>query len=225
VAEAPTQPFTGFRVAHPPWKFDIRAHQLEIDRCWSWSSLSNEKSKFVTSIRGEAIAKLDEVCVFGTNQRSNVFDLTINSDAGVAESWERMKRIDLLVDHNEGDPERRRIRDLQHEVFDKTPSTATLFYHQGHWGLECEIPSNVLEQLSKDLITCRVERLDLEIEWPFGLTEDPSGPWGVFEGGSLRGHVATPAWSLLTQEQNPPKDDNGHVQAVAGPKAKPLDAQ
>ena len=217
MAEAPNQPFTGFHIANPTRKFNLRLHKLEIGRRWSRSSRSGDKPEFVTYTRAEAIAEHDKVCVFGTNLHSNLFHLTINSDVGVAESWESIKGIDLLVDHDASDPERRRIRDLQYAVFDKTPPTATLFYHQGYWSLECEVPQTVLEQLCQDLITCGVARVRLEIEWPFGLTDDQSGWWGFFDGGQLRGHVATLAWSSATDE---PSDKQEAIDPVREEKSE-----
>lgn len=203
MAESPIRPFTGFHVepGHIR-KFDLRLQRLVIDRRLSWSSLSGDKPEFATSIRGEAIAEHEEVCVFGTGRRSNVFDLTIDSDVGVVELWESIKGIDLLVDHDGSDPERRRIRDLQHKKFEKTPPTATLFYYQYYWRLECHVPQTVLEQLSEDLLICGVDRVHLEIEWPFGLTDEQAGSWGFFDGGQLRGYVTKLVWRLLAEEPN-----------------------
>jgi hypothetical protein len=92
------------------------------------------------------------------------------------------------------DPEQRRIRNLQYEIFDKLPPTATLFNQGSHWSLECEIPVAVLEQLSADLISGCVESVAIKIEWPFGFIDNLSGAWGFFEGHQLRGHVSTFTW-------------------------------
>ena len=76
------------------------------------------------------------------------------------------------------DGERRRIRDLQHELFDKSPPTATLFYP---WALECELPTAVIDQLSTDLAAARVDIVRFNIEWPFGFCQgENNGRLGVF---------------------------------------------
>lgn len=204
--EISTNPLDGCHIAHPTRKLGLVAQNLEINRAWSWSSLSREEPQFAISISGQAVSETS-VCVLGTTLRSKIFHLTFNSDLEATQSWERTKRIEVLVGRDAGDPERLRIRNLQYEEFNKTPPTATLWYHSG-WTLECEIPLMVLTQLSEDLVTCGIKRVRMEIEWPFGLVENGSASWGFFEGSQLRGYVNKLSWSLPTLEPNATADLN-----------------
>jgi hypothetical protein len=200
MGEAPIDPFDDIHVAEPTRRFAVSVRELEINRAWSWSSLTSDAPEFATSIHGQAVSE-GNVCVFGTTLRSKMLDLTFNSDEGAVKSWESIKRIEIVVGRDSSDPERLRLTNLQYEEFDKKPPTATLWHHSG-WILECELPSAVLAQLSEDLIVCAVERVGLEIEWPFGLVENGSGSWGFFEGSQLRGYVTKLRWSLPTLKPN-----------------------
>jgi hypothetical protein len=110
----------------------------------------------------------------------------------------KLRELTFLVD-NLSDSEQRRIRDIQHQIFDKLPPTATVFNQGSHWSLECEIPLPVLERLSTDLVARCVDSVSIKIEWPFGFIDNLSGAWGFFEGGQLRGHVSSFTWSLLIE--------------------------
>src|SRR5215472_9237490 len=94
--EISINPLDGCHIVHPTRKLGLVAQKLEIHRAWSWSSLSREEPRFTTSVRGEAVSE-ESACVFGTTLRSKVFHLTLNSDAEAAKSWERTKRIEILV--------------------------------------------------------------------------------------------------------------------------------
>lgn len=198
MTEIEPRPFGGFRVSHPTKKFELTARDLKVHRYYRRAALLGDEPEFSTSIHGTAVADWDSVCVLGTEQRSKEFHLTINSDKDIGKSWERMKANDLTLRKGEGDPEQRRIRDLQHSRFDKSPPTATLFYHQGHWSLECELPVAALEQLSNDLASSLVNTVYIQIAWPFGLIDAQTGSWGFFPDGELRGHVSSFRWSLLS---------------------------
>ena len=185
------KPFTGFGISHPTRMFEVTARGLKLYRRWARSSLEEAKPEFSNSVHGQAVSESDYVGVFGTDRRSKEFQLTINSDLDVTNSWVRIKRIDLLVDAVRADTERIRIRDIQHELFDKSPPIATLSYHEGHWSLECETTLPVLEQLSTDLMTCCVGSLRIQIEWPFGFTEKSSGSWGFLRAANYGGTFHT----------------------------------
>jgi hypothetical protein len=196
------KPFGGVRVSRPQEKFEVAGRNLQVYRHFAGRtslSLTEDEPGFSSSVRGEAVADRDNcVCVFSTTKSAQTFYLTINSDANVQSSWNTIKRIELLVD-NLSDAEQRRIRDLQYNVFDKLPPTATLFNQGSHWSLECAVPSPVLTQLSTDLVSCGVESVAIKIEWPFGFLDSSSGAWGFFEGSQLRGHVLMFAWLLQTE--------------------------
>jgi hypothetical protein len=175
------KPFGGLSIAHPTRKFAATGRDFQLSRRWLWTSLSDDKPSFITSIHGRVTG--DEVCVFGTASRSKVFDLTVGSDQNIEDSWRRTKEVDLLTDVII-DPDRLRIRAIQHERFDKMPPTATLFNHRGHWSLECEVPLPVLERFSADLVARSVDTVDIGVAWPFAFVETESGSWGFFEGGA-----------------------------------------
>ncbi len=203
--EAEAKPFGGFRVSDPTRKFEVTGHSLQLYRHFSRRSLLSEgKPEFSSSIHGQAVTDHEHVCVFGTNNRSQIFHLTINSDLNIKSSWETIKGVDLLVDKLT-DPEQRRIRDIQHQIFDKAPPTATLFNEGRHWSLECEVPLHVLEQLSVDMVARCVKSVRFQIEWPFGFVDKLSYAWGFFEGGKLQGHISSFSWSLLTEIAVEPK--------------------
>jgi hypothetical protein len=191
MTDTPPEPFAEFIIAHPTRTFKVSGSGFQLSRRWLWTSLSNEKPEFTTSIHGRVTG--DEVCVFGMNKRSKAFDLTISSDQKSAESWKRAKEADLLLDVVT-DPERRRIRAIQHERFDNIPPTATLFNQRSYWSLECEIALPVLEQFSADLVAQSVDTVKMSVEWPFASTETKSGSWGFYDGGQLRGYVCNLTW-------------------------------
>ena len=212
-------------VAHPTQPFEVTARDLKVYRGFvgrTYLSLAEDKPKFESCrIYGQAVADHDNrVCVLDTNNSSEksfvqTFDLTITSDENITTAWDTSKRTGLLLDNLTDpldtltDPERRRIWDLQHEIFDRLPPTATLFKNR-NWSLECEIPPTVLEQLSADVTQERVESVTIKISWPYALIDNVSGAWGYFgeAGNSLKGHVSTFHW-LLTGPQrtsaNPPQ--------------------
>ena len=182
----------GSTIAHPTRKFEVIGHELKLSRRWSRSSSLGDKPIFSNSVHGRAVNESDHVRVFGTGHRSKELDLSVNSDLHIAESWESIKGIDLLVENLGG--ERRRIRDLQYGVFEGSPPTATLFYHEAHWSMECEIPSAVLDRLSVDLLVSHVDTIRLRIEWPFGLIDKETGDWGFYPGSQLRGYISSITW-------------------------------
>jgi|HubBroStandDraft_6_1064221.scaffolds.fasta_scaffold40406_6 hypothetical protein len=194
-----------FRVSRSAEKFEVTGRNLQLYRRLvgrTSLSLSEDKPEFSSAIGGQAVADRDNrVCVFGTTKYAQMFALTINSDHNIHDSWHMIKSTEILVDAL-SDPEQRRIRDLQYEIFDQLPPTATLFNQGSHWSLECEIPLAVLEQLSADLVSRCVESVAIKIEWPFGFIDNLSGAWGFFEGGQLRGHVSTFTWLLLTERSH-----------------------
>jgi hypothetical protein len=187
--------YEGFTIAHATKRFEVVGTELKLSRRWLRSSAFGDKPEFASSIHGRAVADWDHVCVFGTAHRSDEFHFTLHSDLHIAESWESIKGIEHLVDKLDG--ERLRIRDLQHDVFEKSPPTATLFYHEGHWAMECEVPLPVLDQLSSDLVAGCVDTIRLQIDWPFGFIEKEKGDWGFFDGSQLRGYVSSLTWQLL----------------------------
>ena len=194
-----------FRVSRAAEKFEVTGRNFQAYRrlvARTSLSLAEDEPEFSSTIRGQAVAGRDNrVCVLGTNNYAQMFALTVNSDHKIRDSWDMIKRTEILVD-TLSDPELRRIRDLQYEIFDKLPPTATLFNQGSHWSLECEIPLAVLEQLSADLVSRCVESVAIKIEWPFGFINNLSGAWGFFEGGQLRGHISTFTWLLLTERSH-----------------------
>lgn len=199
MTETEPKPFGGFEVSHPSRTFEVTGRDFQLARRWLRTSASEARTEFLTSMHG--CFEGDDVCVLGTDKRSKIFHTTISSDSNIEESWRNIRRIDLLVDKL-SDPERWRIRGMQHEVFDKSPPTATLFYHQGHWSMECEIPLPVLTQFSADFVACGVDKVLIRIEWPFAFIDRLSGSWGFFEGGQLRGHVCSFTWSSPAERAN-----------------------
>ena len=196
-----TEPFSGITIAHPTKTFEVACHELKLARRWLRSSSFEDNPEFSSSVHGRAVAERDHVTVFDYKQcRTKEFHLTLRTDARIRQSWESMKGIELLVKELNG--ERRRIRDLQHERFDKSPPTATVFYHQGHWAMECEVQATVLDRLSLDLIAGCVDMVNLRIDWPFGLIAKQTGDWGFFADDQLRGYVSSVTW-LLRTERNP----------------------
>jgi hypothetical protein len=172
----------------------VIGRQLVLSRSWSRSRPwdPTDRLELSNSIYGEAIAERDYVRVFGAAHRSNQFRFTLDSDLNIARSWQTIKSADLLVRKLDG--ERRRIRDLWHELFDKSHPTATLFYP---WALECELPTAAIDQLSTDLAAARVDTVRFNIEWPFGFVmEKIMGDWGFFEDEALRGYVSSFGWLL-----------------------------
>jgi hypothetical protein len=156
-----------FRVSRSAEKFEVTGRNLQLYRRLvgrTSLSLSEDKPEFSSAIGGQAVADRDNrVCVFGTTKYAQMFALTINSDHNIHDSWHMIKSTEILVDAL-SDPEQRRIRDLQYEIFDQLPPTVTLFNQGSHWSLECEIPLAVLEQLSADLVSRCVESVAIKIE-------------------------------------------------------------
>jgi hypothetical protein len=205
MTEIGAKSIAGLRVSRPQEKFEVTGRALQLYRRWvgrTSLSISEDEPELSSSIYGQAVAdRENRVCVFGTTNCSQIFALTINSDEKIQSSWDSIKRIELFVD-KVSDPEQQRIRDLQYEIFDKLPPTATLFNQGSHWSLECEIPLAVLEQLSTDLVSPGVESVAIKIEWPFGFIDSSSGAWGFFQEGQLRGHISTFRWFLLTERSH-----------------------
>jgi hypothetical protein len=192
MTETKPRPFDGFIISHQTEQFEVVCHDIQLFRQWRTGLLSNEKPEFLTSSHGHATGA-DDVCIFETGIGSRTFDLAVYSDQKIKESWEDIKGNELVVD-NLVDHERRRIRNLQYERFDKSPPTATLFY-SGGFSLECKIPMPVLEQLSSDLVAQNVDAVRIRIEWSFAFNDKLSGAWGFFRDGQLRGHISSFTWS------------------------------
>src|ERR1700733_6108722 len=143
------RPFEGFTISRSTSRFEVVGHDFRLARRW-WSGelSSNGKSEFSTAVHGETTG--DEVCEFETGSCSKIFSLTVTGDSNIKESWESIRRMESFTD-TLTDQEQRRIRQIQHEIFDKSPPTAALF-RSGGWSLECEIPLPVLEHLTADLV-------------------------------------------------------------------------
>jgi hypothetical protein len=195
----PRRDLGGYHVPHPTdWAFEVNVHDLQFGRRWRQGGWRGEKPKFETTIYGRAVTEGVDVHVFDKTARSNEFHFTLYSDAAAAELWKSSKSLDLL-NRQTLDPEQSRIRNLQHAEFDKLPPTACLFYHGG-WSLECRVPLPVLDELSADLEARLVEKLRVKIEWPFGFKENntSSTTWCFFDGGDLKGYVASFDWLSAT---------------------------
>ena len=54
-----------FSIAHPTRKFEATGRNFRLSRRWLWTSLSQDKPIFTTSIHGQITG--DDVCVFGTS--------------------------------------------------------------------------------------------------------------------------------------------------------------
>jgi hypothetical protein len=219
--------FGGFKPRNQ--QFLVTGYALRAVRRWEREAFeSDEVPRFSISISGVGVATTDDVCIIGTDRSSQAFGLQIRSDRDIAKEWETIRRLDEVAygEQGIGTPERQ-LRDLQYDVLNKEPPTATLFFNKG-WNLECNIPEAVLAQITAGIDTQEVDQVTIGINWECGLVQpyEPFGrllarssrnaTWGMFtlpgntEPEPLRGHISVLEWRPSREPWSPklPQNDN-----------------
>ncbi len=216
--------------------FSVKSSEFSIVRSWSrdpaYGSDSAETRDFII---GKATSDKDDVCVIGTERHTKKFSLAICSDKNAKEQWEWIKANDVLIDESNDTPERR-IKKRICELLDESPPTATLFTidadwetkTEAGWGLECQIPHVVLQQLMADAVAERVDTITIGIKWAAGLVKDEHAPlnipttWGLLtlpgneSPEALSGHVSFFSWQISTNNNRKLKDQRNPPLPQAG---------
>lgn len=207
------EPFGGFSVGHRT--FSITATDLGIARSWSRADLPDEEENFDLQIGGKAVSK-DAVCIIGETEKNHDFSFHLNSN-DPAEDWKSIGSMErALFDADDESTPERKLKKYIFERCDEDPPTATLFWYDSDWEtgvdsawvVECTIPSEIRDQLVKDIFAGLADEITVGIKWVAGLVYDkhvpPSLPthWGLFKTDesdgpeSLQGHVESFTWKL-----------------------------
>jgi hypothetical protein len=217
--EPKQDPFMGFGFAIR--SFYVNATQLRVARSWRRSTLQSDEPQFNITISAKAKADKDDVCVIGSDERSEEFYLTIRSDVGLTEQWRDIVRMESVHIGKIDDTPQSRVRHLQHSRFEKEPPTATLFVsypdeeigNSGGWIMECNLAQDILEKIVADVERSSTNDLQIKIRWECGLVRDKHAPpayptsWGMFrltEGEPpepLRGYVESVNWALTSDDK------------------------
>lgn len=199
--------------------FYIVVSNLRVVRSWSAVLLPgwDDGDEFSTMIIGHATCDPDKVCVIGSPNRTNNFNLTMRAKTNeqVKSHWE-WEKAERGWEKAEDVSVEGRVRKIIREQLDINPPTAVLFHVEKdkeigfdeHWSIECAVLPSVLPQLVDDTISRRAAELRIGISWVGGLIQDkyapPSVPttWGLMardnSGGSeaLHGHITNVSWTL-----------------------------
>ena len=206
------KPFEGFDLALAfQSDFKTTISDIQVVKRWSPGTAEGAGPGFSECIYGKAIVVHNEVCVVGTQRRTNELLLTLRSDHKAREEWEWIKgRDNVGVEEDAArqlrDTPEYRLIELMHETFAKSPPTAALFED---WGFECKIPQSVLSQLVTDLSAQLVDTFEVTVRWQnAGIkqldsrTQVPGSlsTWGLFtlpgrsSAEPLKGHVSLLRW-------------------------------
>jgi hypothetical protein len=191
-------------------RFYVTCSNLAVSRMWC----ADGDASMRVVIHGAAVADEDDVCVIGTETRSDTFDITITSDINSKAEWELL-RANLMGEYKECDTHEYRVTQGKYKRLDKAPATAFLLAPQrGEWDLECKVSPSTLEQLEKDIADGRVRAVTIGIEWVCGFAKErglrmgPERPlfgktWGLFRVSEedpvedLLGHVELVKWDII----------------------------
>jgi hypothetical protein len=206
-------------------KFCVRANEPAVGRIWSSGSFLDAPKgiKPKTRIFGKAFLDRDTVCVIGTGERSNEFELIVDTDEDVEDSWQKTREISSFgIKAKEITPQILLMQRIIRRLNEKPP-TATLYkgfkdlelgFEEDRWQLCCAIPADVMAQLADDIIGRKVVEINFTLNWVGALVQNKQAPpvprtvWGLFElpGGlgpvPLRGYIECIQWKLSSVADN-----------------------
>jgi hypothetical protein len=166
------KPFGGFDLALAfQSDFKTTISDIQVVKRWSPGRAEGAGPGFSECIYGKAVVVHNEICVVGTQRRTNELSLILGSDENARQEWETIERLKNVANSNDKltDSPEYEVIELMRKSFEKDPPTASL--DEG-WSFACKVPQSVLSQLVADLSAHLVDTFEVTVSPASAVRDD-----------------------------------------------------